>query len=148
MTGPTDLPPFGGETPRICSGMFLAYKPDGRNKYEQLLYVRSIRRAKKWTSATLVGNDGVRPDDPAQSWANYEYSVKFPGHVVREPFRVVSGRDLLWTGPPHVSDVQTIAGELRRHYPEAVPNIELARDVVRVVLAGARDARLGKAASP
>lgn len=80
--------------PRVMPGMILAYaggqEVDGR-PYEHLLYVASTRHAKSWTTATLRGFSG---DGTGEVWATMDYKVRFPDHVVRDPFRVITSRDI------------------------------------------------------
>lgn len=76
---------------RVMPGMVLVYQPDGY--HPSILTVRTVRRAKKWTAARLQGFSGN--PTPGGVWATSDYSVRFPDHLVRPPFRVLTGSQVI-----------------------------------------------------
>lgn len=76
---------------RVMPGMILGWQERGAS-HESLVYVASVRRAKEHTTAKLKGFSGNAR--PGGVWAVLDYSVKFPGHMVRDPFRLITSADL------------------------------------------------------
>lgn len=95
---------------RVMPGMILGYQERGAHS-ESLVYVASVRRAKNHTTAKLKGFTG-KPT-PGGVWAVLDYTVKFPDHMVRDPFRIITSADL--RPRPTVTDPTDAAIEAREH---------------------------------
>lgn len=95
---------------RVMPGMHLGYQQRGAHS-ESLLYVASVRRAKNHTTAKLKRFSGSA--EPGGVWAVLDHTVKFPDHMVRDPFRVITSADL--RPRPRTADPTDAAIEAREH---------------------------------